>query len=150
MKWRLISAALVIVSLLAGLPWCPLGVATTFALSGLLIRAPLFIWYAANSTGLKQSAIFREIGFYVAASLFVAAALTFFRTQWVPSTSSASILAYWLLGVVLYGLVVLVTARSRKLLREGVKTITLIHKRSQATEPEIFTVQGSDAESAKR
>src|SRR4029453_4025434 len=43
-RWRGLSPPITLASLGAGLPWGPLGVATTMALGGMLLRTPLFFW----------------------------------------------------------------------------------------------------------
>ncbi len=53
LRWKLVSVAIIGAGLLAGLPWGPIGVAASFAASGLLLRTPLFMWYVSRHTGLR-------------------------------------------------------------------------------------------------
>ena len=61
MRWSIFGNALVLVAIVAGLPWGPLGVAVSYALSGLLVRTPLMFWYAGRGGIVSQVDYYRTI-----------------------------------------------------------------------------------------
>ena len=48
MRWGFIGGAIAILSILAGLPWGAFGIATSYAVIGLLVRTPLLLWFVGR------------------------------------------------------------------------------------------------------
>jgi O-antigen/teichoic acid export membrane protein len=74
-RWRLISAAIILAGLVAGLPWGPLGVATAYALSGFFIRTPIFIWYSCKHLEIPPGRVFGRLTAPLLAGLITLACL---------------------------------------------------------------------------
>jgi O-antigen/teichoic acid export membrane protein len=117
-RWRLLSTPIIILGLVAGLRWGPVGVATTGAVSGLLVRAPLFFWFSGRALGLSPPHLLRGVLHYVFAGLVVAAALIFLRLAWSPENALLGLVAYGTMGTVLYGGMVLARPDGRRLVGE--------------------------------
>lgn len=60
LRWGFASGLLSIIAIVAGLPWGVVGVAASYAISGLLIRTPLLFWYIGRSGPV------RTLDFYTA------------------------------------------------------------------------------------
>jgi PST family polysaccharide transporter len=101
-RWRLISAPIVVGGLFAGLRWGPVGMAITYSLSGLLVRAPLFFSYAAPTLGIPRRRIFAAVGPYVVSGLLVAAGLVYLRQLWMPERALTALFTYGALGTMAY------------------------------------------------
>ncbi|MEA1049005.1 lipopolysaccharide biosynthesis protein [Lamprobacter modestohalophilus] len=71
LKSKVISLAAIIVSCLVGLHWGVVGVIAAYAISGLLIRTPIFIWFACRCLPFSQSDIYRSLApfFFIAMSV---------------------------------------------------------------------------------
>jgi PST family polysaccharide transporter len=117
-RWRVLSAPITLLGLVAGLQWGPLGVATTLAASGLLIRAPLFFWYAGRALGVAPRHLFRSVMHYVFSGLVVATTLINLRHAWSPEGALRGLLAYGMLGATLYTGLVLASPGGRTLVSQ--------------------------------
>jgi O-antigen/teichoic acid export membrane protein len=100
-QWRLISVPIILAGLAAGANWGPLGVAIALAGSGLLVRAPLFFWYAANALSIPPRLLFRAVVPHVVLGGAVAVCLLGFRLLWSPGPV-AGIPVFAGLGAVVY------------------------------------------------
>lgn len=47
-RWGLVGSGLSVASFVAGLPWGPTGVAAAYAVSGVLVRTPLVLWWVGR------------------------------------------------------------------------------------------------------
>lgn len=64
-KWRLISFPLLITGMLIGIKWGATGVAINYALGGILLRTPLYVWYTCK----KSKIPFTTLTSYIVPSL---------------------------------------------------------------------------------
>lgn len=102
-RWRIISAGLIIAGLVSGLPWGPLGVATAYALSGLFIRAPLFIWFAANALDIRAARMFASVSAPFVCSLVTAGLLFLLRHHYgSPPNTLVALAIYSMLGALFW------------------------------------------------
>jgi O-antigen/teichoic acid export membrane protein len=49
LRWGIVHNLLIITAIVAGLPWGPVGVAASYAISGLLLRVPYFYWCVSRN-----------------------------------------------------------------------------------------------------
>jgi PST family polysaccharide transporter len=133
-RWRLVSAIVIVVSLFAGLPWGPLGVAAAYSLSGFLIRTPLFVWYAASQFGIAPRRLLASVGVPLASGSLVAAVLVLLRAGgWL---SIAPMRALVLCAAIAAGLhlgVLLVLPYSRQRLHSAIALLRHGFKPAAAT-----------------
>ncbi|MCC7374078.1 MAG: lipopolysaccharide biosynthesis protein [Verrucomicrobiales bacterium] len=115
-KWKFFSTGIIVAGLAAGVPYGPVGVATTFAVSGLVVRAPLFIWYAGRNCGIRPTKLFVTVGPFVTFGALIAFAGIKARAIWSPENPVIGIIAYGLGGTLLYGALVLATRSGRSLI----------------------------------
>ncbi len=59
--WGLISSALMVAAIVAGLPWGPVGVAASYGMVGLCIRMPLSFWYAGRAGPVRTADLYRAL-----------------------------------------------------------------------------------------
>jgi PST family polysaccharide transporter len=117
-RWRVLSTPITIVLLVAGLPWGPIGVGTTMALGGLLVRTPLFFWYAGRSLGIPPHRLLGSTLHYVFAGLLVGLVLIQIRGVWSPQSLVVGLATYGVFGSLLYAGLVLCRREGRALVRD--------------------------------
>src|SRR5438874_2717702 len=61
LKWGVLSAVIAVLSILGGLRWGAVGVATSYAVTDLCISTPLLFWYVGRRGPVRQSDIYRTI-----------------------------------------------------------------------------------------
>jgi len=74
-QWGLIGGSLTIVSIIIGLLWGAIGVAVSYALSGIFIRTPLLFWIVGRQGPIKTSDLYRILLFPGLIALCVALVL---------------------------------------------------------------------------
>ncbi|MCU1266104.1 MAG: polysaccharide biosynthesis protein [Acidobacteria bacterium] len=80
-QWGLIGSAIIIASIVVGLPWGAVGVAASYSITFFLLVTPLSIWYATREGPVRAMDFYRAIGPPAGASISALAALVAFR-QW--------------------------------------------------------------------
>jgi O-antigen/teichoic acid export membrane protein len=68
-KWGVMSAAIAVVSIVAGLPWGATGVAASYAVTDLCISTPLLFWYVGRRGPVRQGDLYRTIAPAVGAAV---------------------------------------------------------------------------------
>lgn len=104
-RWGLIGSALSIASFVVGLPYGAVGVAGAYAISGLVIRTPLLLWFVGRSGPVSARDICRASLRPVLVGGALLAALLVFR--WVAPdgwSSWESLLAAAVISVLVMGL----------------------------------------------
>ena len=77
--WGILGSGLSVASFVVGLPFGPIGVAAAYAISGILIRTPLNIWYVSRRGPVSARDIYRASLPPMLAGLAVLAAVVIFR-----------------------------------------------------------------------
>jgi PST family polysaccharide transporter len=60
-RWGLLGGAIAVASIIIGLPWGPVGVAASYAVSDLLISTPLLFWYVGRRGPVRAGDFYRTI-----------------------------------------------------------------------------------------
>lgn len=131
LRWQIFSTSLVVAGILVGLPWGALGVATGFATSALLIRAPLMIWYSARAIGISPAALYRAVYPFVTIGLAVAAGAVWLRKFWEPVSAWTGLIVFSLVASMVYAGIVFALPQCRKTVLEAFKLSSLLgsHKK---------------------
>lgn len=77
--WQIATSIMATVSFVIGLPWGAEGVAVSYALSGVFLRIPLYIWWAGRKGPVVTRDIVRPIVLYSGYGLILAAFFYGFR-----------------------------------------------------------------------
>ena len=78
-KWGAIGSAVAVISIIAGLPWGAVGVASAYATTDLCVSTPLLFWYVGRRGPVHTGDFYRTIAPAFSASLCSLAALLFCR-----------------------------------------------------------------------
>lgn len=123
-RWRLVSSVVIVASLLAGLPWGPLGVAAAYSLSGFLVRTPLFVWYASSHFRIRPKRLFASICVPFASGAFTAVIVALLRHEGWPSAHPVAALLWCSAAAVAIHLALLLSLRySRTRIRSAVALV---------------------------
>jgi len=129
--WGLISGAIAVVSILAGLPWGATGVAASYAAADLLISTPLLFWYVGRRGPIRTSDFYRTIVPSAIASMCSVALLLVCR-PWLSSVTGLIPRLSLALGLT-FGVSLLIFSAlpaGRSALRGLKETLLLLFKRS--------------------
>jgi PST family polysaccharide transporter len=85
-KWGVMSAAIAVVSIAAGLPWGAAGVAASYAVTDLCVVTPLLFWYVGRKGPVRAADFYRTIAPAACASIFALVVL-FGCRQWLEAFS---------------------------------------------------------------
>jgi O-antigen/teichoic acid export membrane protein len=80
--WSIISAALAVLSIAAGLPWGAVGVAASYAMTELFLQTPLFLWWTGREGPVQALHIYRTLATPFCASVLTLIVLLFSR-RWI-------------------------------------------------------------------
>ncbi|HEX9629510.1 MAG TPA: lipopolysaccharide biosynthesis protein [Pyrinomonadaceae bacterium] len=84
-QWGLIGCSIIIVSIIAGLPWGAMGVAASYSIVFLLVVTPLLFWFVGRHGPVRTIDFYRTVAPIALAALCVFAALLIMR-QWMNVT----------------------------------------------------------------
>ena len=87
LRWGLCGGGLAVLSIVVGLPWGAVGVAASYGISGLVLRAPLLCWYVGRRGPVRTWDIYRAMMPGAAASVAAGAALVLYRHLAEPATA---------------------------------------------------------------
>ena len=129
--WGLISGAIAVASILAGLPWGATGVAASYATADLCITTPLLFWYIGRRGPIRASDFYRTIAPAAAASMFSVALLLACR-PWLSSVNGLIPRLSLALGLTVGASLIIFSAlpTGRLALRNLKGTLVLLLKRS--------------------
>ncbi len=138
-QWGLIGSTLIVVSIVAGLPWGTVGVATSYSLVFVGVVTPLLFYFVGRSGPVRATDFYVAAAPSFCASLVVLAAVFLFR-RWVTVPSP-------LVGVVVALLIALVAAlvtlwalpAGRRALRDAREVAAIVLRRKEA---DLLSVEG--------
>jgi PST family polysaccharide transporter len=121
-RWGVLGSALSIASFIIGLPWGGVGVATSYAVSILLVQTPLLFYFVGRQGAVRTGDLFRVLAVPLATATSVLAAVAGFRYA-VPVSSNVTGLFYSGAVALLAGALVLSAHRAgRAAVKELVET----------------------------
>jgi O-antigen/teichoic acid export membrane protein len=80
-QWGIIAGSIIIASILAGLPWGAIGVATSYSIVFLCVVAPLLFWFVGRHGPVRTTDIYGAIAPSLFAALTSLSVLMIFRWQ---------------------------------------------------------------------
>lgn len=134
LRWGFIDGALAIISILIGLPWGAIGVATSYSLIGLCVRKQLLFWFTGRTGAVSTADIYRTIAPSACAAAGVWGALFAFR-KWVevPSPLVGLLLGFFIATIVAL-IFFAILPRGRRALQDIKKMLpTLVKTRKAAS-----------------
>jgi PST family polysaccharide transporter len=125
-RWGMIGSAIIVASILAGLPWGAIGVAVSYSSTYVIVVAPLLFWFVGRSGPVRQRDFYSTMFVPALAAFSVLAVLITFR-KFVPIGQPIFGVAIGLgLSVLVSLLVVIAFPSGRKTLFDFKTTLTLL------------------------
>lgn len=115
-QWSVISAPLSILTIIAGLPWGPLGVGISYAAGRLLLIDHLLYWFVGRSGPVRARDIYRTVAPIAVASLIgLGVALLFRRTTGIHNAFIGSAVTLAVVTLTTYAVLFVIPAGRRML-----------------------------------
>jgi len=131
-QWGLIGSSIIVGSIVLGLPWGAIGVATSYASVFLLIVTPLLFWFVGRHGPVRTMDFYRAVAPVAGAALCVLAVLLVLR-QWMPATRPlVGLVVAFAVTVAGTVLVLAVSTQGRMALSDLVKMFGHLNKKTPA------------------
>jgi O-antigen/teichoic acid export membrane protein len=132
--WGVVGAILSVTSILVGLPWAALGIATAYAVTDLFVTTPLLFWFAGRKGPVRTVDFYVTVAPAFFASLCSLAALLICR-PWLAGWSSnfARLIGAFTVTIAVSLLVFLALPAGRLAMRNFKETTAVLFKRERAS-----------------
>jgi len=117
-QWGIIGASIIVVSIVVGLPWGALGVATSYSVGFVCVASPLLFWFVGRSGPVRASNIYITSAPVVLASLFALLAALALRRFSGISNPLAGIVSCLFLTVLTTCVALIVMSPGRRILSD--------------------------------
>lgn len=134
--WGVIGGSIAVLSIIAGLPWGAVGVATSYALADLCVSTPLLFWYAGRRGHVRTADFYRTVMPSVCASVCVLAALLIAR-PWLENYSLVARLALAFAITCAGSLLVLATLPAGRAAIQNFKALFLLLMKEEKKESAV-------------
>jgi PST family polysaccharide transporter len=124
--WGIIASSIVMASIVAGIAWGSIGVATSYSLTFLLIIAPLLFWYVGREGPVRIRDFYLAIAPAATAAILVLAALLGFRSLIRIENPFVGIAVSLGIGTVVTFLALLISHRGRNALLDFKNSAALL------------------------
>lgn len=130
--WGLISGPITMASIVAGLPWGALGVATSYALTRVVLTDPLLFWFVGRKGPVRQSDFYKTIAPFTFASIVsLGAGIAFRNVTTISSPIPGLIVVFLITSAVTLACLSAIPA-GRMALADIKKTVGLMLKQREA------------------
>jgi PST family polysaccharide transporter len=126
LQWSMISAPITILSVVAGLPWGAVGVATSFSVGRLLVHYPLMYWWVGRIGPVRTNDFYRIIAPFGGASVGALLSCVLFRKLMVPENPLLGIFGCFVITSVVFLLVLSLIPAGRLALRDLKRTLSVL------------------------
>jgi len=127
--WGVVSGAIMIISIVVGLPWGPVGVATSYSVVYLLIVAPLLFWFVGRRGPVRTRDFYRTVMPVTFAAISVMGALLVFRRWGVITQPFAGLAVGFAITIAITLLALFVLPKGRTALRDFVVMFALLARK---------------------
>ena len=118
----LYNAITIVVALVAGLPWGPVGVAASYAISEYLLRVPVTFVLAGRRGPITARELWMIAAPHVLATL-IGGSLLFTAAQMIATPDAVACLAVFVLSYAVYCLVLIIFPTKRRILVHNLRTL---------------------------
>jgi O-antigen/teichoic acid export membrane protein len=130
-QWGLISASIIVVSIIVGLPWGAIGVAASYSSAFLVIITPLLFWFVARHGPVRAMDFYRAVAPVAGAALCVLATLLVVR-RWMSITQPVNgLLIGFAITLVATLLVLSLSPEGRMVLRDFKQMFALLIRKGE-------------------
>ncbi len=132
--WGLIGGTIMIVSIIVGLPWGAVGVATSYSTIFLVIVAPLLFWFVGRRGPVRTADFYRTITPVAFAAACVLGALLTLRSSLIITQPLTGLVLSFAVTVVITVVALFILPKGRSALRDSANLFALLaRKRGMAT-----------------
>lgn len=135
-QWGLIGSSIIVVSIVAGLPWGAVGVAASYSLAFVFVVAPLLFWFVGREGPVRTGDFYRVIAPSAGAALAVFGALISFTRVVTIEKPILRLLISFVITTVITVIVLCLTSAGRRSLLD-LKTIMLMIVKRNDTQSSI-------------
>jgi O-antigen/teichoic acid export membrane protein len=135
LRWGLIGPPLLVLFIVAGLPWGAAGVAASYAVGYLCVVAPLLLWYVGRRGHVRAADIAAAVAPMLCAALCVAGALVLFRRVAGPLSPLAGLAAGFAVTVGVTLLLFALLPRGRRALQDLSRSLLVLAGKGAAGRP---------------
>jgi PST family polysaccharide transporter len=129
--WGLIGPTIIIISIVVGLPWGAVGVATSYSVVYLVIVAPLLFWFVGRRGPVRTSDFYRVAAPVVFASVSVLGVLLALRHWLVITKSLAGLALSFAITIAITLMALFVLPKGRTALRDFASMFALLARREE-------------------
>lgn len=132
-QWGIIGSSLIIISIVVGLPWGAVGVATSYSCVFLVVVTPLLFWFAGRRGPVRTFDFYRTVAPVACAALCVFGALLLLR-RWTTITQPlVGLLVSFVITVAVTLLSLAALPKGRMALRDFKRLFTLLVKKAEVS-----------------
>jgi PST family polysaccharide transporter len=132
-RWGIIGSSLIIASIIAGLPWGAIGVATSYSCVFLLVVTPLLFWYAGRSGPVRTLDFYSTVAPVACAALCVFGALLLLRRWTTIARPLSGLLVGFAITVAVTLLSLSALPKGRMALRDFKQLFNLLTKKTEVS-----------------
>jgi PST family polysaccharide transporter len=140
-QWGLIGSSIIIVSIIAGLPWGAMGVAASYSIVFLLVVTPLLFWFVGRHGPVRTLDFYRTVAPITVAALCVFAALLILRQWMLVSRPVPGLLISFFITIIVTISTLSVSHEGRIALQDFKALFALLSRKA-----EISALSGTDSE----
>ena len=130
-QWGLIGSSIIIGSIVLGLPWGAIGVATSYSLVSLLIVTPLLFWFVGREGPVRTMDFYRAVAPVAASALSVLGLLLILR-QWLTVTRPlVGLLIGFVVTVTGTALILAASSQGRMALGDFIQLFSHLRKKTE-------------------
>lgn len=129
--WGVVSGAIMIISILVGLPWGAVGVATSYSVVYLSIVAPLLFWFVGRRGPVRTRDFYRTVAPVTFSAVCVMGALLAFRRWGVITQPFAGLAVGFAITLAITVLALVVLPKGRTALRDFGAMFALLARKGE-------------------
>jgi PST family polysaccharide transporter len=122
-RWGLLGGTLAMISIVAGLPWGPVGVASCYSVSGALVRTPLLFWMVGRTGSVKTADLYRLAFPFLCAAVGVLSTILFLRSVLPELSAIKTIVLNGSVALCVCPLILMIMPRGRRTLVDLIRSI---------------------------
>ena len=131
-QWGLISASMIVASIIVGLPWGAIGVAASYSSTFLLVITPLLFWFVGRHGPVRTGDFYRTVAPVASGALCVLVVLLTLRRWMTVTRPLIGLVISFAITVVISLLVLSLSPKGRMALRDFKQASALLARKRES------------------